>query len=76
MLTSEDGRFLLPLGLLTCSLSPHGGRSRLCSADPSSMLHPRQLLQSSTPTPQHFPSPDTATGVLGKDFFQRYPTQA
>lgn len=44
MLTSENGRLLL-LGLLTGRLSLHGDKSRLCSADLSSMPGPGQLLQ-------------------------------
>lgn len=50
MLTSENGRFLLLLGLLTGSLSLHGDRSRLCSADLSSMPRPGQLLQPPHPS--------------------------
>lgn len=59
MLTSENGRLLLTLGLWACSLSRHGGRSWLCSAGLSSMAHPGQLLQppphpSSLPTSRHY----------------------
>lgn len=50
ILTSENGRLLLLLGLLTGSLSLHGERSRLCSADPSNMPHPGQLLQPPHPS--------------------------
>lgn len=50
MLTSENGRLLLTLGLWACSLSRHGGRSWLCSAGLSSMAHPGQLLQPPPPS--------------------------